>query len=162
MSETIQLISQIARPKLGEDVPILLFRAFRHFTANYVTQMLGRSATVVFQNAGRDLGREVGGMLVKPTLDEYLKEVIAFTKAQRVGILHPTKITADQMVLGLEECITCIGMPNIGKRICHFEVGFVAGIVEHFAGKRVRGHESKCNAAGEGICEVTIDLSAID
>ncbi len=159
MSETIAQISQIARPQLGEDVPMLIFRAFRHFTANYVTQMLGRSAQVVFQNAGRDLGRDVGDMLKKPTLDEYLKEVVTFTRDMRIGILSASEISDKRMVLGLDECITCVGMPNIGKRICHFEVGFVAGIVETFTGRRVRAHESKCGANGEGICEVTLDLT---
>jgi len=158
VSETIDQISKVHRPVLGEDIPIFVFRAFRHFTANYVTQMLGRSATTVFQNAGRDLGRDAGALLKRPTLDEYLKEVVTFTTNLRIGNLKPVEINQKHMILGLEECITCVGMDNIGKRICHFEVGFVAGIVEAFTGTRVRGHESKCNAAGEGICEVTIDL----
>ena len=33
-----------------------------------------------------------------------------------------------RLVVDLDECITCAGMSNIGKRICQFEVGFVAGV----------------------------------
>lgn len=155
----IELINHIHRPDVGTDIPLLIFRAFRHFTADYVTKMLGKGATVVFQNSGRDLGREAGEMLRKPTLDEYLVAVVDFVRQQRIGKLVAHEISDERMVLGLDECITCAGMPNIGKRICHFETGFVAGIVETFAGVKVRAFETKCNANGEGICEVTVDLT---
>jgi len=49
-------------------------------------------------------------------------------------------------------------MDNIGQRICHFEVGLVAGVVEAFVGTRVKAHESKCYANGEGTCEVTVEF----
>ena len=157
-STTIELIAQTDRPKMGEDIPLLVFRAFRHFSANYVRQMIGRGADLVFQNSGRDFGKEVGAMLKKPTLDEYLQEVVRFVADLKVGKLEAREISEERMILALDECITCAGMENIGKRICHFEVGFVAGVVEAFVGSRVRAFESKCNANGEGICEVTLDL----
>lgn len=155
----IEEISQIHRPEVGTDIPLLIFRAFRHFTADYVTKMLGKGANVVFQNSGRDLGREAGAMLKKPTLEEYLQAVVEFVRQQRIGLLRASEISDERMVLGLDECITCAGMGNIGKRICHFETGFVAGVVEAFAGVKVRAFETKCNANGEGICEVTVDLT---
>lgn len=155
----IEQISKVHRPDMGEDIPLLVFRAFRHYSANYVQDMIGRGANVVFQNSGRDFGKAVGEILKKPTLDEYLAEVIRFVANVRVGKLQPREISNSQLILGLDECITCAGMDSIGKRICHFETGFVAGIVEYFLGKKVRAHESKCNANGEGICEVTVDLT---
>ena len=155
----LELINHVHRPEVGSEIPILVFRAFRHFTADYVTKMLGKGAMLVFQNAGRDLGREAGEMLKKPTLEEYLAAVTKFVRDTKMGILKAHEIREERMVLGLDECITCAGMPNIGKRICHFEVGFVAGVVEVFAGVKVRAFETKCNANGEGICEVTVDLT---
>lgn len=155
----IEEISQIARPESGDTVPLVIFRAFRHFSADYVTKMLGRGAGIVFQNAGLDLGREAGEMLKKPTLDEYLGEVTRFVRQMGMGIIKPNLISAETMKLGLDECLTCAGMEPKGQRICHFEAGFVAGIVEAFAGKRVKAFESLCNYNGEELCEVTVDLT---
>nr|WP_269456713.1 V4R domain-containing protein [Thermocrinis minervae] len=42
--------------------------------------------------------------------------------------------------------------------MCHFEVGFVAGLLETHLNKRVKAYESKCNANGEGICQVVVEL----
>ena len=157
--DMIDAIAKVYRPHTGADIPILVFRAFRHFSANYVKEMLGRGANLVFQNSGRDFGHAVGEMLKKPTLDEYLHEVTQFVFNMRVGRLEAREVTSSRLVLGLDECITCAGMDSIGQRICHFETGFVAGVVETFVGEKVRAFESKCNANGEGICEVTVEIT---
>ena len=156
----LELISHVHRPDVGTDIPIVIFRAFRHFSADYVAKMLGdKGAALVFQNSGRDLGREAGASMMSKDLNEYLAAVTQFVYDMKLGKLRAEEISNERMIFGLDECITCAGMPNIGKRICHFEVGLVAGIVEAFAGVKVRAFESKCNANGEGICEVTVDLT---
>ena len=154
----IEEISKIDRPITGDTIPLFIFRAFRHFTADYVTQMIGKRSSVVFQNGGRELGHEAGTLLKKPTLDEYLQAVIQFVSEMKIGQIKPREVSSERIILGLDECITCAGMSNIGQRICHFETGFVAGVVESFVGTKLRAFESKCNANGEGICEVTVDL----
>jgi hypothetical protein len=155
----IEEISRIARPEIGDSVPLVIFRAFRHFSADYVRKMLGRGAGVVFQNSGLELGREAGVLLKKPTFDEYFAEVVRFVRDLKIGKLKPHEVTASTIKLGLDECITCAGMTPGGERICHFETGFVAGVVEAFVGKRVRAVETLCNYMGEPTCQVTVDLT---
>lgn len=154
----IDLIAQMDRPKMGTEIPLLIFRAFRHFSSDYVEEVMGRASTVVFQNGGRELGKEVGASMLDKDLNTYLKSVIKFVADNKIGILRPISYDEEKMIIALDECITCVGMPNIEKRICHFEVGLVAGVVEAFTGKKVRAHESKCYANGEETCEVTVDL----
>lgn len=154
----IEEVSKTNRPVLGSDIPLLVFRVFRHFTAGYMEEVLGRGAGAVFQNAGRELGREAGAMLYKPDATDYLREVCQFVSDSRIGLLSPREVTAERLVLDLDECITCAGMTPIGKRICQFEVGFVAGIAEVLTKKRVRAHESLCNMNNERCCQVTVDL----
>lgn len=154
----IDQIAQIARPELGERIPLVVFRAFRHFSASYVEDVLGRGAATAFQNGGRELGRELGGQLIRPELGDYLRNIVGWVRDNGIGLLQPVAIGADRLVLALDECITCAGMPNLGKRICHFEVGLVAGVVEAFVKKKVRAYETKCNANGEETCEVTVEL----
>lgn len=156
----IQEVAKTDRPVLGNDIPLLVFRVFRHFSAQYVEEVLGRGAAVVFQNGGRDLGRETGTMLYKADPQEYLREICNFVRDSRIGILKPRQLTADRLVVDLDECITCAGMSNIGKRICQFEVGFVAGVAEVLIKRKPKAYETKCNANGEGTCQVTVELTA--
>jgi predicted hydrocarbon binding protein len=154
----IQEVAKTDRPVLGNDIPLLVFRVFRHFSAGYVEEVLGRGAAVVFQNGGRDLGREAGTMLWKGDATEYLKAVCQFVRDSRIGLLTPREVSDRLLVVDLDECITCAGMANIGKRICQFEVGFVAGVAEVLVKRKTKAIETKCNANGEGTCQVTVEL----
>jgi uncharacterized protein len=156
----IDEVKKTDRPVLGNDIPLVIFRVFRHFSAGYVEEVLGRGAAVVFQNGGRELGKEAGNMLIKGrTPDEYLREVCNFVRDSRIGILIPRAVTSELLVVDLDECCTCAGMDNIGKRICQFEVGFVAGVAEVLVKHKTKALETKCNANGEGTCQVTVELS---
>jgi len=157
----VGLIDEVAktnRPVLGNDIPILIFRVFRHFSAGYVEEVMGRGAGVVFQNGGRELGKEAGAMLYKPDATEYLTAVCQFVRDSKIGLLYPREVSDKLLVVDLDECITCAGMANVGKRICQFEVGFVAGIAEVLIKKKPKAYETKCNANGEGTCQVTVEL----
>ncbi len=157
MKELLKLVSRVNRPTLGEDIPVVIFRAFRIFSGEYVKDIVGkRGASVLFQNAGRELGKEIGASIGKKSVESYLDDVVRFVKDTRIGILIPVEVGKERSVLRLDECITCSGMPNIGERICHFEVGFVAGVFEHILGRKVKAFETKCNANGEGTCEVVV------
>jgi len=160
MAGWIEKIARVDRPTLGEEVPVLVFRAFRIFTEEYLEDLAGsRGALTFLTNAGRMLGKEVGSMLKEDDLEKYLQKVVEFVKDNKIGLLIPETVEEGRMILRLDECITCSGMPSIGKRICHFEAGFVGGIVEEFLGKRVRVQETKCNAMGEGTCQVKVELN---
>lgn len=156
MAGWIESISQVRRPQLGEDIPILVFRAFRVFSSIYLGE---KGAEAILLSAGREFGKEVGEKLKHEDLDRYIMNVADFVRDAKVGLLIPVERNEERIVVALDECITCAGMPNIGKKICHFEAGFVAGIVESYLNKRVRVYESKCNAHGDHICEVVVELN---
>ncbi|MFN3813850.1 MAG: V4R domain-containing protein [Aquificaceae bacterium] len=160
MAGWIEAISQIRRPQLGKEIPLLVFRAFRVFSGIYLEDTLGqKGAITLIQKAGKEFGKEVGERLKDEDLERYLIKVADFVRDAKVGLLIPVEKNKEKLVVALDECITCSGMPNIGKKICHFEAGFVAGIVEIHLGKRVRAYETKCNANGDNICEVLVELN---
>ncbi len=159
MRDWLNIIGSVNRPVLGEEIPILIFRAFRIYSGEYLKDLMGeKGAVVLFQNAGRELGKELGERLKDDDLNRYIDNVQTFVKDSKIGLLAVEEIDQKRAVLKLDECITCAGMPNIGARICHFETGFVAGVFEAFLGNKVKAVETKCNAMGEGTCEVTVDL----
>ncbi len=155
----LEIIGSIDRPQLGEEVPLLIFRAFRVFSGEYLRDILGdKGAVILFQNAGRELGRSLGEKLRSGSVESYLENVGLFMKENRIGLLIPERVEGDGGILRIEECITCSGMPNVGMRICHFETGLVAGLFESFLGRKVKATETKCNAMGEGVCEVKVEF----
>ncbi|NPA58415.1 MAG: 4-vinyl reductase [Aquificae bacterium] len=157
MEKLLEQISKVKRDKLGTDIPLLIFRVLRHYTHFYAADLLGeRGANILLINAGRALGEELGNMLYDEELDNYLKNIAEFVEKEKIGLLKVVEKADDKLVVQLDECITCAGMDNIGKRICHFEVGLVAGLVEKYLGKKVMATETKCGANGEGTCEVTV------
>ena len=159
MEEILSQVSKVKRDKLGTDIPILIFRVLRHYTHFYASDLLGEKASnILFVNAGKALGEELGNILYDQDLNNYLKKISKFIEEEKIGILKIVELTENKLVVQLDECITCAGMDNIGKRICFFEVGIVAGLVERYLGKKVLAKETKCGANGEGICEVTVNF----
>ena len=159
MAGLIEVISQVNRPKLGKEIPIAVFRAFRLFTEFGLENIVGSKGTMtLLQSAGKELGKEIAKNLEKSSLEDFLESSAQYLYDEKIGILIPVELSDSYMVLRLDECITCAGMPNIGKRICHFEVGLAAGLAESFLNKRVKAYETKCNANGEGTCEVKVEF----
>ncbi|WP_457625276.1 V4R domain-containing protein [Persephonella sp.] len=159
MEDILNQISKVKRDKLGTEIPILIFRVLRHYTHVYASDLLGeRASNILFINAGRALGEQLGERLYDEDLNKYLKKISDFVEEEKIGILKISHIDESKLVVQLDECITCAGMDNIGKRICFFEVGLVAGLVEKYLGRKVIAHETKCNANGEGTCEVTVNF----
>ena len=159
MEDILDQISKVKRDKLGTDIPILIFRVLRHYTNVYASDLLGeRASNILFINAGKALGEALGQRLYDEDLNKYLENIVKFVEDEKIGILKIAHLDDSKLVVQLDECITCAGMDNIGKRICFFEVGLVAGLVEKYLGKRVIAQETKCNANGEGTCEVTVNF----
>lgn len=155
MDGLIEQISEVNRPKLGDEVPVVIFRAFRLFTEMYLEETLGNKGTLaLLQNAGRELGKAVAKNFEKGGLESFLEDIAYFVKNEKIGILLPENLGEKELIVSLDECITCAGMPNIGRRVCHFEAGFIRGALEEFFGRRIKVSETKCNAMGEGICQI--------
>ncbi|WP_456400045.1 V4R domain-containing protein [Persephonella sp.] len=160
MENILEQISKVKRDKLGSEIPIVIFRALRHFTSIYAEDILGeKGANIIFQNAGKSLGKELGKILYDPDLDKFLSNVSKYVEDEKIGVINISEFTDEKIVIQLDECITCAGMESIGKRICFFEVGLVQGIIEHYLDKKLTAFESKCNANGEEVCEVTVLLN---
>ncbi len=159
----LEALSQVDRPVLGDTIPVAVFRVFRQFSALYGEDLLGeKGIKVVFTHAGRELGKEIGKSVYTDDFDEYLARVTKYVQDNSIGILKAVPSDKNKLILQLGECVTCAGMPNIGKKICHFEVGIVAGVVEVFLKKDVWAFESLCNANGDCCCEVTVLLERPD
>jgi len=150
------------RPTLGSTVSVELFRVFRLFgMMEGINSVIGDASTLVY-TCGKNAGSEFGGSILirdgKEDIVKYLKAVSTFSEELGFGILSVLDIDLEKhfVLLELDECVTCSGIQNIGKKICHFESGFFAGVLEVFVGKVCEAKEIKCCADGDESCNFEV------
>ena len=69
-------------------------------------------------------------------------------------------ITASKIHVDVFECVTCSGMATVGRTLCHFEGGLIAGAVETILKKKSRALEITCiGGLGDDACGFDINLS---
>ncbi|EHP89138.1 DUF2507 domain-containing protein [Methanotorris formicicus] len=137
-------LDDVDRPTLGRCVDVVLFRVLKFSMLNY----LGFSKNSKIYSAGKSFGK-------------YLKirsieEMIEFFKAYNIGILEI--VDENPLKIRIYECIDCSGLPNIGKPVCFFEAGLIAGMLENILGKSVYVTEVKCHATGHDYCEFKVKI----
>ncbi|MDI6744204.1 MAG: hypothetical protein QMD07_02390 [Thermodesulfovibrionales bacterium] len=76
----------------------------------------------------------------------------------KIGIPSILKSTDEKIVVRVDECVTCAGLPNIGEMVCHFEGGIIAGSLEKILKRPTRAVQTKSHAAGFEHCEFDVLL----
>ncbi len=150
---------------LGPTVGIELFRILRFSMENLILAQLGMGKEEENQAKANEniylVGKAVGGEIGKAflsgidDLNEYVTKLKEILINLKVGILKVVSADLEKgkIVVDIEECVTCVGTPNIGAHICYFEGGLVAGILKFFLKKEVAVVEVKCCANGDNVCE---------
>ncbi len=152
-----------ARPNLGGTVPVALFRALRvDGMMKGLDAAIGDASTLVY-SAGRRVGAPIGKSVAGQAngdLGAFLGGVVNISRDLGIGVvsLVPDTLTDEAMTLRVDECVTCAGSEPIGKKICHFEGGFIAAVVEGFTGAPAIVTETHCNANGDDACIFHVDL----
>lgn len=133
---------KIERPELGDLVGVGLYRLFRLVA---LEDIMGTGASAISYYAGKKLGQDLN----LKTLDEFLE----LCEQLKIGIIEIPKMTDTHIHVDIYECITCSGMEPVGRPICHFEGGLIAGAVESITGKSVQAKEVSCiGGLGDATC----------
>ncbi|HDD25819.1 MAG TPA: hypothetical protein ENF75_01865 [Acidilobales archaeon] len=107
---------------------------------------LGASNTLWY-NAGKSLGE----LAVEKGLIKSVDDLINFVINQRIGLVDVIKESSNKTRIHVYECITCSGIPNIGRVACFFEGGLLAGVLSKLVGK-CRAKETHCWGTGYSFC----------
>jgi uncharacterized protein len=142
---TLQEIKSIARPNLGEDVPLSLFRILRIIG---MRSLLGESSGQTLYV----MGKSVGNMLDATTLEEFKKTI----EELRIGIPEIEIIDDDHLIVKLYECITCAGFAFTGEMFCDMESGIIAGLLERVYAKKAKSTQTKSWSVGYNYCEFDV------
>ncbi|MEW6399924.1 MAG: sigma 54-interacting transcriptional regulator [Bacillota bacterium] len=54
------------------------------------------------------------------------------------------------------DCLTCSGLPNVGRPLCYLEAGILAGAVQRACGRPVSVQETRCWGLGDTFCEMRV------
>jgi len=148
---------RLGRPTLGDRSPVAMFRALRLIgIMEGLDSMIGDASTLVY-NSGKEVGKRLGKTILDKTgkeMNRFVSSVAEEVKNLGIGIMNITKADLNNGLIEIkvDECITCSGAPNINRRVCHFEGGFISGILEQLLEKPVNVVETKCNCMGEDGC----------
>ncbi len=133
---------QVLRPTLGDDAGIALYRLLRLVA---LEDIIGRGASGTAYIAGKKLGHALN--LGK------LEELLELCKTLKIGVIKVPVLEKSKINIEVHECVTCSGMTPVGRTLCHFEGGLVAGAVETILKVDVRAQETHCiGGLGHDFC----------
>lgn len=138
----------IKRPSLGPDAGVALYRLLRLVA---LEDIIGRGAAGTAYVAGKKLGLNLG----LTSLDGFLE----LCNALKVGIIKVPVLTDSRIHIDVYECVTCSGLQPVGRTLCQFEGGLIAGAVESILKKRTRAMEVTCiGGLGDDACGFDLAL----
>lgn len=151
------------RKELGPTTSVEMFRIVRTCLVDTIGIFMGEEVgNDAIYGSGKVAGHEIYQNFLKDVkeLNELVTKVTDLLKALKVGLLRVDKADVEkgELLITVDECASCAGVPDIGKPICHFEGGIIAGILEEFTGKEVEAKEIKCWAMGSGTCQFEVKI----
>jgi predicted hydrocarbon binding protein len=139
---------RVLRPQLGDDVGVVLYRLLRLVA---LEDIIGRGAAGTAYVAGRKLGNSLG--------IQRLEDFLELCSSLKIGIIEVPVLTASKVHVDVYECITCSGLQPVGRTLCHFEGGLIAGVLETVTKQRARAKETTCiGGLGHDACGFDIAL----
>ncbi len=136
----------ILRPKLGDKAGVALYRLLRLVA---LEDIIGRGAGATAYVAGKKLGVALG----ITQLDNFLQLCSSIS----LGIVRVPVLTSSRVYVDVFECVTCSGMRPVGRTLCQFEAGIVAGVVQTIVGKPAKAKEITCiGGLGHESCGVEV------
>jgi len=128
----------IERPSIGRFVDVEFFRIIRFLPV----EMLGERVDGLIYNGAKDAAAnmKIGS----------LDEIITFFREKRIGKV--TIMGKDPVRIKVDECATCSGLPEVGRPLCHFEGGLLAGLLGSTLGETIDLEEVKCWGLGDKTC----------
>ncbi len=156
---------ELGRPNLGRNTRIEVYRLLQFCFRDVMEQHLGIEKTdQLFYEAGKLAGSQFYQHLLGPHTDfnEFIKELQSVLKDMGIGVLRVEQadLQNNAFVFTVSEDLDCSGLPELDYEICTYDEGFIAGLLENFAGKRFVVKEVDCWCTGDRTCRFTAQAVA--
>jgi predicted hydrocarbon binding protein len=152
---------QVGRPNMGDMTNVMVYRLFQFSMRHILEQRFGIKATEdMLREAGAIAGYEFAASQLdcsKPIF-EFIAELHDKLLDLKVGIMRVEKADVDRMeiVLTVSEDLDCSGLPILGRTVCSFDEGLIAGVLKRYTGRDFAVKEIDCWTTGAKTCRFTV------
>lgn len=150
----------IGRVSLGDMMPVTVYRLLQYTLKDILDRELGKEyANEIFHAAGYLAGSEFARNVLDLSgdLDYFITNLTHTLNELKMGILRIEEANKQNLTftLTLSEDLDCSGMPVTAESECHYDEGFLSGILEAYTGKAFEVIEIDCWATGDRTCRFT-------
>lgn len=157
---TWDLIGNIAegRPNLGHNTRIEVYRLFQFTLRDILEQKLGSKEEVdqIFFSAGQLSGRHFAEKFIgkQDNLYTFLSLLQKKLEEFKIGILRVEEVDDNNvhLLLSVEEDLDCSGLPDLEMETCHYDEGFIKGILAFQTDDDYAVKEIDCWCLGGRTC----------
>jgi len=151
---------ELGRPNLGLRTRLEVYRLMQFSFRDVLEKRFGADETDrIFYDAGYLAGREFYTHLLGPQndLNAFINKLQSLLKELGIGILRVEESDPENgyFVITVSEDLDCSGLPESGAEYCTYDEGFIAALLECFAGKKYRVKEVDCWCTGDRTCRFT-------
>lgn len=148
------------RGDLGEDVPVLVYRLMQYTLLDVMSREMGEEeANEFFRKAGHLAGVELARntLDLKVDFDAFVAGVQQKLAELKIGILRIESIdpASGMITMTVSQDLDCSGLPVTFENVCHYDEGFIAGLLYAYNGKRYDVREIDCWANNARVCRFT-------
>jgi hypothetical protein len=161
-----ELLGNIAkgRPNLGPNTRLEVYRLMQFTFRDVMEQRIGTEKTnEIFYKAGKLAGAEFYKNVLPNVKDfnAFAKNLQETFRDMGIGILRLEEADLEKgsLIFTVSEDLDCSGLPELGYEICIYDEGFIAGILESFAGNPFKVKEVDCWCTGDRTCRFTAELT---
>jgi len=153
----------VGRENLGQMMPVAVYRLMQFTLFDVLVAKFGEDeANEVFRQAGYSAGMAFAknNLDIGAPFDAFVSQLQNVLKSLLIGILRIEMSNADKtkLVLTVSEDLDCSGLPVVGEAVCHYDEGFLAGVLKAYTGADYKVVEVDCWATGDRTCRFTADV----
>jgi uncharacterized protein len=154
---------ELGRPNLGPTTLVAVYRLMQYTMRDaLIARFDVATANEVLIQAGKLAGSEFCKNVLNTNLEfnEFVADLQEKLRSLSIGVLRIEKADLEKMhfQLTVEEDLDCSGLPLCGETVCHYDEGFIAGILNTFTGMEFHVEEVDCWASGDRTCRFTVRL----
>lgn len=151
-----------SRKDLGEEMPVLVYRLMQYTIKDILCKDFGKEKTDgIFRRAGYLAGIEFAKNVLDLQTDfnTFIAQLQKALQELKMGVLRIEEHDkeAGSLVLTIGQDLDCSGLPVTNEKVCVYDEGLIAGILEAYTGNSYDMQEVDCWASGAVVCRFKAD-----
>ncbi|MDR1815955.1 MAG: 4-vinyl reductase [Clostridiales Family XIII bacterium] len=156
---------KMGREDLGEEMPVIVYRLMQFTMLDVLTKEFGsEKANEFFVKAGFLAGSEFAKNVLDLSVDfnSFLANLTQALVDLKIGVLRMEafEVESGKLVLTVGQDLDCSGLPVTNETVCHYDEGFISGILHAYTGKKYDVKEIDCWASGDRVCRFNAEIAS--